>query len=184
MFSRLLGRLEEAIIALLLVGATLLVFVEVVLRFGFNTGLLWSQELTLLIVAWFVLLGASYGIKKGAHIGVDIVVRMLPAAPRRAVGLLATVLCLLYCGLLGYGAWVYLEKMFHIGIPMEDLPVPLWLAHGVLLVGFALIALRLAEIARKILTGRLDQLLLADEGRNPSLGPRRDQDADPPDAAP
>ncbi len=163
MLARILSRLEEGIISLLLVGMTLLVFLEVVLRFGFNTGLLWSQELTLHIAGWFVLFGASYGIKVGAHIGVDALVKLIPPGPRRLVGLLAVGLCLLYCGLFLYGSWGYLAKIFKIGIEMEDLPIPLWLAHSILFIGFALLVLRFAELLWKIGTGRAQGLLLADE---------------------
>ncbi len=160
---RLIKRLEEGIIAFLLVAMTLLVFVDVVLRFGFNTGLIWAQELTLHIAAWLVLFGASYCLKVGAHIGVDVFVKLLPPGPRRRVGLLAVALCLAYCGLLIYGAWGYLATIFRIGIPMEDLPVPLWLAHGMLLVGFALLALRCLELLWKLAKGRIDTILLRDE---------------------
>ena len=59
MFLRFLNKTEEALIAILLVSTTLLVFLDVVMRFGFNAGFLWSQELTLQMSAWFVLLGAS-----------------------------------------------------------------------------------------------------------------------------
>jgi len=47
MFLKRLHKAEEAIISLLLVSMTLLVFIEVVLRFGFGTGFSWGQELTL-----------------------------------------------------------------------------------------------------------------------------------------
>ena len=66
MLSRLINSAEEVIIALLLVTMTLLVVFEVVLRFGFGTGVLWMEELTLHMSAWFVLFGASYGVKVGA----------------------------------------------------------------------------------------------------------------------
>jgi C4-dicarboxylate transporter DctQ subunit len=51
MLKRIVDRLEEGVISLLLVGMTLLVFYEVVLRFVFNTGHGWIQEVTLLISA-------------------------------------------------------------------------------------------------------------------------------------
>jgi C4-dicarboxylate transporter DctQ subunit len=70
MFVRILNSLEESIIALLLASMTLLVFVEVVMRFGFGVGVMWAQELTLHLSAWMVLFGVSYGIKVGSHIGV------------------------------------------------------------------------------------------------------------------
>ena len=64
MIPRLLAGVEESIIALLLAAMTLLVIVEVILRYGFSSGLLWIQELTLLLAAWLVLTGAGAGNKK------------------------------------------------------------------------------------------------------------------------
>ena len=124
MFLNIVNKLEEGVISLLLVLMTLLVFMEVVLRFGFNTGLLWAQELTLHMSAWFVLFGASYGIKVGAHIGVDAVVRLLPDKVHRVVSVLAIGLCLVYCGMFLYGSWEYLSKMYKIGIGLEDVKFP------------------------------------------------------------
>ncbi len=78
MFLRVLNRVEEAVICILMVSTTLLVFLDVVMRFGFNAGFLWSQELTLHMSGWFVLLGASYGLKQGSHIGMDAFVKLFP----------------------------------------------------------------------------------------------------------
>jgi len=114
MFSRIVNGLEEAIISLLLASMTLLVFVEVVLRFGFGTGLIWAQELTLHLSAWMVLFGASYGVKVGSHIGVDALIRILPPLVRRYVSGFAVICCLAYCALFSYGAWVYLAKVYSI----------------------------------------------------------------------
>jgi C4-dicarboxylate transporter DctQ subunit len=165
MLVRILNRAEEAIISLLLVSMTLLVFVEVVLRFGFNTGLLWAQELTLHISAWFVLFGASYGVKVGAHIGVDALVRLLPPGVRRVVGAAAVLLCLFYCGLFLYGSWIYLSKMRMIGIEMEDLPVQRWMAMSILLFGFGLLVLRFLELLWAILTGQAEGFRHTDEAK-------------------
>ena len=78
MFSKSSSFFEESFISLLLVSMTLLVFAEVVARFLFNVGFLWMEEVTLTLGAWFVLFGASYGVKVGAHIGVDAFVQVLP----------------------------------------------------------------------------------------------------------
>jgi len=150
---RLIENLEENIIALLLVSMTLLVFLEVVLRFGFGTGYMWSQELTLHMSAWFVLFGASYGLKVGAHIGVDAFVNLLPPTPRRLLSALAVVLSLVYCSLFLIGSWVYLKKMKQIGIELEDIAVPAWVAHSILVIGFSLLALRLALLLKAIMKG-------------------------------
>lgn len=165
MVSRAIGRLEEGLISLLLVGMTLLVFVEVILRFGFNTGFLWMQELTLLCSAWFVMLGASYGVKAGSHIGVDAIVRLLPTGLKRIVSIVAVLLCLAYCGILFTGSWVYLSKIYSIGLELEDMVFPKWVAHSILVIGFGLLALRFLELLWKMLKGEMDSFHLPDEAK-------------------
>lgn len=159
----LVTHIEEAILSLLLLSMTLLVFAEVVARFGFNAGIHWAQEVTLLLSAWFVLFGASYGVKVGAHIGVDVFVKMLPAGVYRGVTLIAVALCLFYCGLFLYGSWIYLAKMKMIGIELEDLPIPKWTVMTILLIGFGLLALRFLQLGWKVLKGEADGFHFADE---------------------
>lgn len=165
MIKKLINSFEEGVISLLLVSMTLLVFIEVIMRFGFNSGIHWAQEVTLLLAAWFVLFGASYGIKVGAHIGVDVFVRLLPAKAFRAFTLFALVLCLIYCGFFLYGSWIYLAKMKMIGIELEDLPVPKWIPMTILVIGFALLAIRFVELGWKVMTGEESGFHLADEGK-------------------
>jgi C4-dicarboxylate transporter DctQ subunit len=150
---RMLNRAEEAIIAFLLVAMTLLVFLEVVMRFGFSSGLLWAQELTLHISAWFVLFGVSYGLKVGAHIGVDAFIKTLPELGQRFFSVTAVALSLGYCGLFLYGSWIYLGKMKRIGIELEDLPVQTWIAHSILLIGLSFLSLRLLQLLWHIIKG-------------------------------
>lgn len=165
MFSRIINGLEEAVIATLLASMTLLVFLEVVLRFGFSTGFMWAQELTLHLSAWMVLFGVSYGIKVGSHIGVDALVKILPAGLRRVISSVAVIACLAYCGLFLKGSWVYLSKMHMIGIELEDMPIPKWIAHSILLIGMAMIALRLLQLLWDICTGKKDGFHLVDEAK-------------------
>jgi C4-dicarboxylate transporter DctQ subunit len=165
MLKKIIGQAEEAFISLLLVSMTLLVFVEVVARFGFNTGIHWSQELTLILAGWFVLFGASYGVKVGAHIGVDVFVKLLPKKAYRALTLLAIVLCLVYCGLFLAGSWVYVSKMYKIGIELEDIPLPRWMPMTILLIGLVLLVIRFLQLGWKVITGEADGFHMADEAK-------------------
>jgi len=172
------NRLEEGMIAFLLVFMTLLVFLDVVMRFGFGTGFLWTQELTLYTSAWFVLFGISYGLKVGAHIGVDAVIELVPPGARRVLTMIAIILCLGYCAIFIYGSWVYLSKIYTIGVSMDDLRFPawfinmlpeklivawqidledpmilLWMPQSILLVGLFLFAGRLFELLYRVIIG-------------------------------
>lgn len=163
MIVRILGKLEEVIIACLLISITLLVFLEVVLRFGFNMGLLWLEELTLHLAGWFVLFGASYGVKVGAHIEIDLFVKALKEKTRRAVNIFALGASVLYCGLIIYGAVVYLEKIQRFGIEMEDFEFPKWIAHSVLVFGFLLLGGRILHLLWRTYKGEAEGFFVVDE---------------------
>lgn len=100
-------RFEEILISVILGIMTLITFANVVMRYGFNKNILWALELTVFLFGWLVLLGASYAIKKGAHLGVDIVVNILPPKPRRTMGLVAVAVCIIFSFMMLKGAWDY-----------------------------------------------------------------------------
>jgi hypothetical protein len=62
-----INEFEETAIAILLGLMTLITFANVVLRYGFNTGLIWGLEATTFLFAWLVLFGVSYAVKVTAH---------------------------------------------------------------------------------------------------------------------
>lgn len=96
---------EETAIAVLLGLMTLLTFVNVILRYAFNTTLIWSLEVVLVMFSWLVLFGAAYAFKVTAHLGVDAITNLLSPRPRKAVALFAGAVCILYAVLLCKGAW-------------------------------------------------------------------------------
>lgn len=99
--------LEETIIALLMGLMTLVTFINVVLRYGFNSQLIWGLELTLVLFAWLVLFGIAYGFKVVSHLGVDAVINLAGKGARKWLGVLAALLCIVYGCLLLKGAWDY-----------------------------------------------------------------------------
>ena len=99
--------LEESIIAILMGAMTLVTFINVVLRYGFNSQLIWGLELTLILFAWLVLFGIAYGFKVVSHLGVDAVLNLVSKPTRKWMGVLATMACILYAVLLLKGAWDY-----------------------------------------------------------------------------
>jgi len=103
----LTDRIEESLIAVILGIMTLITFANVVARYVFNDNMLWALESTVFLFGWLVLLGASYAVKKNAHLGVDAIVEIVPPAARRVMALLAVAVCLVFSLLLLKGAWDY-----------------------------------------------------------------------------
>lgn len=151
---RFVNRLEDILIGLLLVSITLLVFVEVIMRFGFNTGIHWAQEATLLMSAWMVLLGAAWAVREKSHICVEALLDNLSSEGRKWVVLCSIAVALVYCGLFISSSWTYVAKLHQIDIELEDIPIPKWTVVAGLLVGFGLFTLRSLELAWQVFTGK------------------------------
>ncbi|BDR14144.1 TRAP transporter small permease [Vibrio sp. STUT-A11] len=179
-------KVEETLIAFFLGAMTMLTFVNVVMRYLFNDNILWALEVTVFLFAWMVLVGASYGVKKHFHIGVDVVINLLPEQFRKACALLAVSCCLTFSILLLIGSWNYwypfaTERAWY---ETDDIPMPEmlqfmadWLNEGeryeklprfipymALPIGMALLTFRFAQAAYQILTGKLDRLISSHEG--------------------
>ena len=146
-------------IILLLSGMTLLTFAQVVARYVFNSGFVWALEVTTYLFAWLVMIGISYGVKVGFHIGIDAVVKLMPPRGQRLIGLLASLLCLLYAGILLIGSYRYVDTMHMLGVEAEDIALERWLLAIILPVGFALLGWRLMQAAWRILRGQQTELL-------------------------
>ncbi|WP_417823503.1 TRAP transporter small permease [Thalassospira lucentensis] len=165
MISAVVTRLEEGIIALLLAAMTSLTFVNVVMRYAFNSGLTWALEITEFLFAWLILFGMSYGVKVGSHIGVDALVRLFPRQLQRVIGLIVVAAGLLYSSWLIIGGWELVSFNHMLEMEAEDSPVMLWFVYLILPVGAALLAFRLAQVGWRIITGQQTGFNLADEAR-------------------
>ena len=159
---RLLDYLEEGAITFLMVAMTLIAFSQVIARYVFNYNFVWAMELTGVMFAWLIFIGMSYGVRVGAHIGVDALVKSLGKTAARGVGSLAAALCLVYALLVAFGGYQYVSKMFEVGILMQDLPVPSWIPRAILPIGFVLLAFRFGQVLWRLITGQ-DAHLLGDE---------------------
>lgn len=101
--------IEETLIAGLLGAMTLVTFANVLARFFgiWGGNVLWALEATVFMFGWLVLLGASYAVKKNAHLGVDALVNVLPPLGRKIMGLLSVSACLIFALLLVKGCYDY-----------------------------------------------------------------------------
>lgn len=156
-------RLEEAFLAVMLAVMTIITFVQVVMRYVFNTGILWGLEATTYLFAWLVLIGVAYCVRVRAHIGIDLLVTSLAPGPRRVAGLIVVALALLYTALMFYGSWTYVGRMHMLGVEAEDIPIQRWVLGLCLPIGFLLLGIRLLEMGWRVWTGRSPGYELADE---------------------
>ncbi|AEC19346.1 TRAP-type C4-dicarboxylate transporter small permease [Pusillimonas sp. T7-7] len=158
-------RLEEGLIALLLASMTLVTFGQVIARYVFNYSFVWALELSTFLFGGLIFLGISYGVRVNAHIGVDALVKILPKSLSHALSLIAAALCLLYTVIVLTGSWVYVSKMYEIGILAQDIPIYQWIPRMVMPIGFILLLFRFGQILFKLIKGK-EAHLLGDEAED------------------
>lgn len=103
--NQLFFRLAEALLVLMLSAMVVMVFGNVVLRYGFNLGLDFSEELSRFFFIWITFLGAIIAMRENAHLGLDTLIRVLPRAGKRFCFGLSNALMLGCCALMFYGTW-------------------------------------------------------------------------------
>lgn len=57
----------------MIVAMVLLIFANVVLRYGFKSGIFWSEEIALLLEVWFIFIAMGLGVKHGLHINIQLI---------------------------------------------------------------------------------------------------------------
>ena len=83
--AQVLGRVATA--ALWLAGGALVLMTgviaaQVVFRYGLNSSLIWSEPFAVILMGWFIFLGAAVGIREGYHLSFDILIILLPPRAR------------------------------------------------------------------------------------------------------
>lgn len=174
---RILDRLEEVIIAVLMALATIVIFVAVLHRYGitvsiglaqwgrsigqdwlFTAGrgvfnflrgfnLTWAQELCIYLFVWMAKFGAAYGARTGIHVGVDVAVKSLPEASRRRVILFALLAGALFTLIVGSLGARFVWHIAHTDQVSADLEVPMWLVYLAVPLGSYLMCFRFLQVA-------------------------------------
>jgi TRAP-type transport system small permease protein len=99
------NKLLNIAIAFSLAAMSIAVFGNVVLRYVFNSGLTWSEEISRYLFVWMVFLGAIAALKDKMHLGVDIVVNALPKRLQKVVFLISNAIVLYLLWLVLQGSW-------------------------------------------------------------------------------
>ncbi|MCW2242324.1 TRAP transporter small permease [Azospirillum canadense] len=148
-------RVLKLLTVLCLAAMVVLVFGNVVLRYAFNSGITVSEELSRFFFIWMTFLGAAIGLREHAHLGVDTLVRRLPAAGKKSLLVIGHLLMLYITFLMLKGSWVQTLINRDVQAPATGLSMGLFYGIGVV---FSLTTggILLVELYR-VLTGRLTE---------------------------
>jgi len=126
---------------------TVIVILEVVLRYGFNTGFSWSEELSRFLFVALTFIGASEALRRGRHVSVVIFINKLPNGMRKKVNFVVRVFMLLFLLLFAYSSLILLKK-FHFQLA-PALRISMAWPHSALFLGAILMLFQLVWITLK-----------------------------------
>lgn len=143
----------KILIVICLTVMLVLVFGNVVLRYGFNSGITVSEELSRLLFVWMTFMGAVVALHKRGHLGMDSLVAALPRAGRLACFVVSHLLMIFLTWLLLSGSWQQAVINIDVAAPATGVPMGVFYGAGVMFGVLGLIIL-LTNLGRA-LTGRL-----------------------------
>jgi TRAP-type C4-dicarboxylate transport system permease small subunit len=147
--------LLKVLIALFLAIMVVLVFGNVVLRYAFNSGITVSEEVSRWLFVWLTFLGAIVAMREHGHLGVDSLVKRLPATGKKACLIVSQLLMLYVTWLLLVGSWEQTVINWDVAAPASGLSTGLFYGVGIVFSVSAGIIL-LADLARAV-SGRLSE---------------------------
>lgn len=110
--SFILNNFEDLISAFFISVTTILVVINIILRYIFNSGLVWSEEVATGCFVWSVFIGAVAVFKHRGHVGVDIIVKKMPQGVQKAVALITDIILVALNGYMSYLSILYISKSY------------------------------------------------------------------------
>lgn len=141
-FEKLLTRITEALMVVILLGMVVAIWGSVFTRYITNDPIAWGEQVAKYLMVWAVMLGAGLGLREGAHISIGLVVKHLSGAWQRICSALVylIIIAFLLVGLI-YGSIFAYNVRGHVDPIINNMS--LIYAYGAIPVGCGLMLVQL-----------------------------------------
>ena len=133
---------ERYVCIILMSSMTLILAVQVFMRYVMRDSLSWSEELARYIFVWLIYIGISYGAKIMKHIKIEAALLLFPTRTRPYVELFGDILFLAFSLFVVYASWDIVQKQIMLGQTSPAIQMPMWMLYSAPTVGFGLTAIR------------------------------------------
>lgn len=137
--------IEEILGAVLMMGMVIILFIQVIARFGFSSSLSWSEELARYMFIWMIYLCLGSVTLRGEHIVIDVVILRMKPRMRRVFRTIALIIAFALNMMVLWVAADIAIILQQLGQTSAALSLPMWLVYGALPVGMLIAALRTVQ---------------------------------------
>lgn len=114
----------NVLIGVMLAGMVVVVFSNVVFRYFLNASLAWSEEVSRFMFIWLAFMGAVIAYIRNEHLGLDIMLRILPPLGARVLAIVADVLVVAALVVMTRGGIAMTIDSFASGWVASSVPIP------------------------------------------------------------
>jgi TRAP-type C4-dicarboxylate transport system permease small subunit len=130
-FTRFVFRSIEVTLVVCLALMVTMVFINVILRYAFNSGITVSEEAARMLFVWLTFLGGVLAMKDRSHVGVDILVSRLPVSGKKAFAIISDIAVLICCVIFFTGSVRQTAINLTVRSPVMEVPMAIIYAAGV-----------------------------------------------------
>ena len=142
-FTRLAERAIDVAAIAVFTGIFLCVFMQVILRYVFDSPMTWSEELARYLFIWCAFLGWVIASRRNGHLAMTFVVERLPLPAQRAIGAAIHLATIFFAWILGSRGWKLVTNNWDV----DNVAVPFSLGAVYLIVPLAAIAIAAYALA-------------------------------------
>lgn len=140
------NRFEEIMVAFTLFTGGAMLFMNVILRYFFESGIVWAEEYTRFAIIWLTFIGSSIAVRESAHLGVTAIVDSVKSPTFKKITHYTVVsISLLFTLFLVYYGGTLSQKIFNHGTRSSAMEIPMIFAYIAIPLGGLLMAYRYAQ---------------------------------------
>lgn len=144
--------IENCIAVISLTAVSVIIFGQVVSRYGFNYTPIWSEELARFLIVWSIFIGVSIGVRNNQHIGVDAIIRFLPHRLKVAAEVLLNLIGVVVLGVLVYTSIEFIQHTMEFEQLSPAMRIPMYIPYIAMPVGLSLSIIHFIHNITKLFT--------------------------------
>lgn len=161
--KKFLGEFEVYVGAVISGAMFVVLGMQVVSRYVFNSSFSWSEELALILFVWSIYFGSVAAVKRHQHLRLEIFIAKLKPRTRLVFDLIANIFFAGFSCIVIVGVMPIIQRLMRSGTSTAVMGIPKWINYSILPVMFALMVFRLIQDS-------IERVKIYNSGKNAATG--------------
>ena len=153
-----LSGFEGYLTGFLLLASTLVLFINVFLRYLFHSSTTWAEEAIRYAIIWVTFIGSSICARKGSHVGIDLFAQAMPPLGKKIVLAAGQFISAIFMALCTVYGWQMFALMLQTGQKSPAMMMPMAVVYFSMPLGFALTTVQFVAAGIKTLRKKPEEM--------------------------